>query len=373
MSGSLIAHVLPYQAVGGTEIGTLRLLQVARELGYRNLVYCRPDADSTADLFARAGYPVQRFTPSYPGRLHWPHWLAHGLRWAFALRRQGVQLVHSADLAAASQVALAARLAGLPHLAHIRCLFDIGVIPPADLYPLRWVDHFAFVCRAAQQRFPQPWQSRGQVLYDAIAAAPSPGRELHRAEFGFTTEHFVFGMVARLGPPKDFDTLIDAAALCREQTHWRFLLIGDRESEPVYRETYQQILQRTAAAGLADRFVCTGHRSDVPALLSALDAFVLCSRSEGFPLSILEAQSAGLPVVASAVGGIPEAVLDGETGLLHAPADAPSLATALRRLAGEASLRQQLCEGAGRRLAAEFAPAVFRQQLQSLYGRMIRQ
>ena len=95
-----------------------------------------------------------------------------------------------------------------------------------------------------------------------------------------------------------------------------------------------------------------GERADVPELLAAADVFVLSSASEGAPLSILEAMAAGLPVVASNVGGIAELVEDGVTGLLVPPADPVRLAQALARVLDDRDLRQRLGT-AGRARARE--------------------
>jgi glycosyltransferase involved in cell wall biosynthesis len=94
--------------------------------------------------------------------------------------------------------------------------------------------------------------------------------------------------------------------------------------------------------GVADRTRFLGYVADVPGLLARADLFALTSLNEGLPLSILEAMAAGLPVVASRVGGTPEIVVDGETGLLVAPNDPASTAHAIRRLLEDPALRQRL-------------------------------
>jgi glycosyltransferase involved in cell wall biosynthesis len=84
--------------------------------------------------------------------------------------------------------------------------------------------------------------------------------------------------------------------------------------------------------GINNRVEFLGHRNDIPELLARCDLFVLPSLYEGFPLSILEAMAAGKPVVATAVGGTPEAVIDGVTGYLVPSGDVPALATAIRKV-----------------------------------------
>jgi glycosyltransferase involved in cell wall biosynthesis len=94
--------------------------------------------------------------------------------------------------------------------------------------------------------------------------------------------------------------------------------------------------------GVADRTRFLGDVADVPALLARADVFALTSFNEGSPLAILEAMAAGLPIVASRVGGTPEIVVDGETGLLVPPHDPASTANAIRRLVDDADLRERL-------------------------------
>ena len=149
--------------------------------------------------------------------------------------------------------------------------------------------------------------------------------------------------VGRFSYPKDFATLVDA--LARLAAPHRALLVGDGPCRA-------SIAADTRRRGIDVTFA--GGRVDVPALLAAADVFVLSSRSEGLPLSVLEAMAAALPVVATRVGGIPEVVVDGETGILVDAGDAAGLAAALERLLADAELRARLGRAGRRRAEKEF-------------------
>ncbi len=149
--------------------------------------------------------------------------------------------------------------------------------------------------------------------------------------------------VGRLKLPKDPLTLV--RALGSLEGTFDADLVGDGP----LRRTVEEELRRL---GLGATVRLLGEREDVATLLAQSDVFVLASRSEGLPLSILEAMAAGLPVVASRVGGVPELVVDGETGLLVRPGDPEQLAAALGRLLADELLRRRLGE-AGRARARE--------------------
>jgi glycosyltransferase involved in cell wall biosynthesis len=123
-------------------------------------------------------------------------------------------------------------------------------------------------------------------------------------------------MTARFAPQKDHLLLIEA--LSQVEGNWRLLLVGDGLLRP-------DVERAITKAGLRDRIKCLGERSDIPELLAAADLFVLSTRWEGLPLSIIEAMRAGLPVVATDVGGVSEVVIDGVTGFVTACGDAEQL------------------------------------------------
>ena len=142
-------------------------------------------------------------------------------------------------------------------------------------------------------------------------------------ELGIPLSHLVVGNVARLVPQKAHEYLIQAARpLLASRNDVTFVIVGDGQSR-------KELLQMARSTGYADRFVFTGWRDDVARLLSAFDIFVMPSLFEGLCMAVLEAFAAGVPVVATPVGGIPSSVAEGETGKLVPPRDAEALANAI--------------------------------------------
>ncbi len=169
--------------------------------------------------------------------------------------------------------------------------------------------------------------------------------------------------VGRLRAPKDFITL--ARALARlERGSFRASLVGDGPD----RSMIEAELERLR---LGDSVRLLGDRSDVPRLLAAADVFVCSSRSEGMPVSIIEAMAVGLPVVASAVGGVPEMVDDGRTGLLVAPGEAAMFADALARLIGDRTLREQMGRAGRKDALQRYDLPAFRRAHLELYARLL--
>ncbi|MGY1681169.1 glycosyltransferase family 4 protein [Geodermatophilus sp. SYSU D01176] len=135
--------------------------------------------------------------------------------------------------------------------------------------------------------------------------------------------HPAVGLVGRLVPEKGVDVFLRAAALVSAVVpQARFLVVGDGPLRP-------DLEHRAAVLGLAGAVTFTGYRSDAARLLAGLDVLAVPSRSDGSPLVVCEAMAAGIPVVASRVGGLPDLVQDGGTGLLVRPGEAEDLARAL--------------------------------------------
>lgn len=144
---------------------------------------------------------------------------------------------------------------------------------------------------------------------------------------------FVVGSVGRLEAVKDFPTLVRAFAILSRRVgpRARLLIVGDGSQRDVLR---RYILTE----GITDGVVLTGARSDIPEVLKQIDVFVLTSLAEGISNTILEAMASGLPVIATAVGGNSELVVDGQTGFLVAPGDATAIADRLENYCANPAL-----------------------------------
>ncbi len=151
-----------------------------------------------------------------------------------------------------------------------------------------------------------------QVIANAVAPLPLVNRDALRRSLGLE-DALIVGSVGRLDNPKDQQTLLEAAALVLAQRNdLRFVLVGGGPLESELRARLQEL-------GLNGRFIMTGWRNDARELIQAFDLFVGTSVRESFGNVFVEAALAGLPVIASAVDGIPEVVIDGQTGYLLRP------------------------------------------------------
>src|SRR5262249_46039572 len=174
---------------------------------------------------------------------------------------------------------------------------------------------------------------------------PSRGGDVH-AELGLERGVPVIGTVGGLRPQKAHQVLLRAVSLLPDQLRAvRVLIVGEGPERGA--------LERLAAElGVQERVRFVGSRTDVPNILAALDVAVCCSDFEGSPLSVLEYMDAGLPVVASAVGGLPDLIEPGVHGLLVPPQDPIALGEALAELIREPERAREMgARGRGRRRA----------------------
>jgi glycosyltransferase involved in cell wall biosynthesis len=271
-------------------------------------------------------------------------------RLTWAMRTRAPDVVHTHNPSPLIYGVAAARFAGVPRVIHTKHGANLNYtrkeLAVARL-AARSVSAFVSVSDgtavAARER-EHPPAERSHVIPNGVpleqfGADPS-ARARVRAELGIPEDAVVVGSVGRLVPEKDYPFLVEAAAplvgpLRGTETH--LVLVGEGTERPR--------IEGAIAAHVrpeARRFVhMTGARSDVPRVLAALDVFVLSSRTEGLPLVIPEAMASRLPVIATAVGGLP-GIVPREVGRLVPHGDVPKLRAAIEELTSSKGIRHTL-------------------------------
>ena len=286
------------------------------------------------------------------------------------------EIVHTHLAAAGIAGRIAARACQVPHV--VSTLHNVSDWTARRAHPLRAIDRATLrladrICavsdavRNAVARVSPELAARTLTLRNGVALEryrPAHGaRDTARARLGFAPADFVVATVARLEPCKGIDTMLRAAALAAPRTPMLQLLIvgdgGDRARLEALAETL----------GISAWVTFTGTRDDVPQLLPAADLFAVPSHTEGLGVAAIEALAAGLPVLASNVGGLPEIVEDGVCGRLL-PSDSPAeWATAIAAAAATPAMLVPWREAAARR-ARRFAIESSVAELEQLYDQL---
>jgi glycosyltransferase involved in cell wall biosynthesis len=201
-----------------------------------------------------------------------------------------------------------------------------------------------------------------RVLANGIAPADAPAIAPALARTAGTQ---LIGAVGRLYPEKGYEHLIEAVARLRDGGYAvHCVILGEGPQEAELRNLIAQL-------GLEERVQLLGRRDDVEQIVRELDVAVLCSVREGSPLAMLEYMAAGAPIVATAVGGIPELIEDGAHGLLVAPRDAQALCAGIAKLLDDRVLAARLGAAAQARRAAEFDLAGLIRRIEGLYDELL--
>ena len=234
----------------------------------------------------------------------------------------------------------------------------------------RCADLVIAVSDSARSAYLSAWDDRPEhliVVHNGIAdrARPGSGAEV-RAELGLAADELVVTAISALRPEKNFEAAIDAVELLSERfPRLRLVIAGDGPHDRAVRER---------AAGHGERVVLTGHREDVMELLDATDALIHPSHFDAFPTTLLEAMSASVPVVATNVGGMPEIVESGVSGILFdPPATASAVAAALVPLLESSELRARIGNAGRERFAREFTASAWVKRVREVYDRVLRE
>jgi len=343
--------------IGGAEVHVMALCRKLTERGHEVTVICPRGRLLTEELRRRG---MNLWTPRTTGKVDFLS-LA---RLVVRLRRDRVEIIHT-HLSTASLIgSLAARMAGVPAVATVHGLNTRTCF--------RYARRLIAVSHAVRRHLVAQGihESRIGVIYNGVDFGRyqgAPDTTTLRARLGLAAGEMLIGAVGRLGPEKGHAHLIEAVAIlvARESLPVRLMIAGDGRS----RQALEQLARR---CGVADRVIFAGFQSDVMPYEAALDIFCLPSLKEGLSLSALEAMALGKPVVASRVGGTPEVVADGETGLLVEPANPEALAQALAALLRDPQRAQAMGEAGRERVARRFDLERMVDETEALYNTLTR-
>jgi glycosyltransferase involved in cell wall biosynthesis len=347
-----VAHVTFGLDIGGQEKLLVEFARHSDRAGFDLRFISLGDRGPLAADIEAAGWHVSSL--GAPGGLR-PS-LIHTLARSFLRWRPDV--VHTHDQRALFYAGVAAWLVRVPMIVHTRHGRDVHATPrQAAIFPhlSRLVDRFVCVSQEVAEL------SREQGIAGSRVSTILNGIDVSRFPFGVPDPTGPVVTVARLSPEKDLANLVRATALAAERVRdFRVEVAG---GGPCLGE-----LERLATElRVSDRIAFLGEIRDVPAVLARARMFVLPSRSEGIPLTVLEAMACGLPVIATQVGGLAEVVVDGLTGRLVPPVDPVALAGAMVDVWNDRDLRDRMSHAGRRRAEACFDVRGMVAQYESLY------
>jgi glycosyltransferase involved in cell wall biosynthesis len=326
---------------GGAEVQMLRLAERLRHAGEDVTLLTIEPPRALEDALAASGVRAEVLQPRPPRVLRGMHAL---VRAVVTLRRLRPDVLVCAIYQATVLGRVAGRLAGVPVIvSSLRNERQTSARRDLLLRLTAPLDHWTTTNSAlAAERLTTGGVARPgrlevipNALGDGVAAlarlepaARATQRSAVRRELGVADGDFLWTAIGRLEPQKDHATLLDAFARLRARDdggRHHLAVVGTGRLE-------DDVAARVRAGGLTDHVALLGPRDDVPMLLTAADGLVLSSRWEGLPNVVMEAMAAGLPVVATRVGGIPELVEERSTGLLVPAADPGALAAAMAQV-----------------------------------------
>lgn len=378
MQPPLIAHVIHHLWIGGLENGLINLINRIPEERYRHAIICMDDFSDFKDRLQREDVPVIAIHKK-PGR-------DPGAKWRLVklFRELKPSILHSRNLSGLDAL-LPAFMAGIRYRVHGEHGRDIDDLDGSNkkLQLLRrlhrpLVDRYIPLSQDLERYLIQKIgvnASRISQIYNGVDTdrfKPAEGEkpQLPAAADFADDRSIIIGTVGRFQSVKDQMNLAEGFILLLKnnpdlKSVARLVMIGDGPLRA-------PVLERLAEAGYAELVWAPGARNDVNTLLPAMDLFVLPSLAEGISNTLLEAMSCGLPVIATAVGGNPELVVDGVTGTLIPPADSPALARALAQYLQHTELLKTRGVAARQRVEEHFSITAMVERYLNVYDSLLK-
>jgi glycosyltransferase involved in cell wall biosynthesis len=326
--------------IGGMERVIMDLCRYVDPDRYRFSICCTSVRGPLADQMVAEGIPV-----IYCPNQSRPAKYLRGLELSRIFRRSDVDILHTHNISAFIDTVIGSRFAKIPVLINTDHCKDYTVEKKHLMLLERAASYFADeIIAVSNHTRDEMIQYEGiapgkvSVIYNGIniqlARKESP--EELRKEFGLKPEDTVIGTVGRVVEQKGFDLLLRSAPYILSRfPKTKFIIVGGGERE-------QDLRRLASELKVTEQFIFTSWRRDAVDLIRIFDVFAMTSRFEGMPMVLLEAMALSKPIVATAVGGVPEVVLNKETGIMIDRREPELLADALSALAGDPALARRM-------------------------------
>lgn len=351
------------QVIYGQQRTLLSLLGSARKAGHQSLVACTAEGPFV-DALHEAGeesaiLPYPSHLATYGGAIYRYGWRRKaGMAWQLVgyvrqlrqwLKQQRPDVVFCNDMRGLLTMGVAARSAGIPVVKWDKLDKPHGIL---DWFQLPLTQLNIIISDAVRVKYPkqqQRWfQKRIHKVHEGVDLERFSAHISVREPLGLTNDHIVLAMVGSISERKGQDRILCLIPqLAERYPHLRVLLVGEPDENS--HDYFNRLPNRDHP-----QVIQAGFRDDMPAVMHSIDALLILSRQEGMGMVIVEAMAAGKPVIGTRAGGIPEVVVDGETGLLVEGDDDDALLEAIATLCDDAETRRCMGETGRARAEAHF-------------------
>lgn len=372
-----IALITPSVRLLGARRSLLALAKALDPVRFSPIVVC-PRRGDLEEECRRAGISthVQALPPWRKGK-SWPMIPLHLWRLRRWAQDLDIRLFHCNEIYPTPYAVRVGRRLGIPTITHMRLSVTERLMRN---YDLRRADRIVTVSQAAAAPF-RSWpdfERRVEVVYNGLdvegwrqaAGDLEAARRGIRQRLALPPDAFLVGQIGLISRRKQQHLLVEAARRVTARCpNCHFLIVGD--PSPREHAYGDEVAEAIEAARLSQRVALWPFRREIAPVFAALDLNLLISCDEGFGRVAIEAGALGIPTVGTRIGGIPEVIADGETGLLVGVSDVDGLADAIERLAGDVQLRRRLGEAARRRVEREFTIEVHARRMMDVYEEVL--
>jgi sugar transferase (PEP-CTERM/EpsH1 system associated) len=360
-------HVVLNLRCGGLEKLTIDLASRLNDIGCNSIICCLESGGELAETAKNKGVKIISCDKR--------HGIDVSAIWKLyrILKKNRIEAVHTHNMAPLIYGTISARLAGIPVVINTRHGPD-DKAKNRSVYRLIWSmnDSIIAVSEDVKRQLlsnNQIGDDRIKVIHNGIdldKCIKNTDIKAKRRSLGINNESLVIGATSRLCEKKDQMTLLNAFSLVEKKVNNAILVfVGDGPLRV-------SLEQHSIRLGMRNKVLFLGFMEDVETIVQVFDVFALSSLAEGVSLCILEAMAAGKPVVATKIGGNPEVVVDGETGILVPPKDASVMADAIIKLLNDAELRERMGAAGRRRVEEKFSLDRMVREYESIYEECLK-